>query len=114
MTTVEDWERQQARKNYAKAHMLSFADVCRWDTVSRTLTGSQRTKVQKYLRENLLRKVSDSEYEVLPIPGSTKQHHWLSRGKEGWECDCQYFNKVGKDCSHLMALYLYWNQLREG
>ena len=79
-------------------------DGCVWDNVKKQLTVGRFAKVKDYLINNRIEKINKGEFKVHPSKGR-HQIHEVNILME--TCTCQFYNKTGRECSHIMAAKLY-------
>ena len=92
-----------------KPKKLNFKTVIYWVEKEGVLIGDQQIKAEKFLEFNCIEK-TEKGFICKPIPGYNKSTYKLIDGK----CSCQFNKKYGKNCSHLLALFLFqymerWN-----
>jgi len=69
---------------------------------------TQQIKKEWYLRNNAIRKRSGRSpagtkvFMVAPAPGCKLVHKVIFTG-HGVRCDCQYYQRFGRPCSHIKA-----------
>ena len=72
-----------------------------------TLKGSKLDKARAFNREKLIEQVSETTFNVKPLPGNHQTHTVWWDG-EMWNCSCQNNRVTGDDhCSHILAVNLY-------
>ena len=81
-------------------------ELCRWDAMSKTLSGSQKSKALKFNRNNLIKPDGKGSFQVLPIEGYNTTTYTVDYNG-GWKCNCQWHCKNNADCSHILAVMLY-------
>jgi len=81
----------------------------------KSLTHSQKHKIQKILENKCLRKIDENHYKCYPIPGYNKNIYDISRPFkwDKWQCNCQYYTMTGNECAHIAALKEYLKQWGE-
>lgn len=94
--------------------ILNPKNVCYWYPRKKELEGTQFTKAKKFLSLGLIRFNADHSFSVLPIKGYNITTYLIKDG----ECNCQFYCKTKRDCSHILAIKLYkfmrnWNNLNK-
>lgn len=103
-------------ETYEKPKKLTPKNVCYWYEKIGKLAGSQKSKAKKFLELGcVLETKAPNLFIVKHIEGYNKTNHKVEFiHKVNIKCSCQFFQKVGKECSHIMAVKLYkfmkgWN-----
>ena len=101
-------ERDGYEVTHSKPEVITPKNVCYWYEKEHKLSGSQKSKAKKFLQLGLVEPQPEDKdcFIVQPIPGyNTTPHHVIVGNRES--CTCQFNSKVGKECSHIMAVKLY-------
>ena len=88
-------------------------DLCRWDSISEILKGSQKAKALKFNRDGLYE--WDKEHQVWlckPIKGYNSTTYKIAKINGEFQCNCQWNVKEGLICSHIIGLYLWLKNRR--
>jgi len=108
----EDWQRKKEADDFCQLYGLDCDDICRWDAISKTLHGSQLDKARKFNRMHLISPGNNGVFFCLPIPGYNSTTYEMKKTELGvWTCNCQHNVQTGMQCSHILALMLYFNNL---
>jgi hypothetical protein len=78
-----------------------------YDHRTKTLLKSQRYKIRKLLEYGCIWKVESTTgkiFKCFPIEGYNKTTYTILIDKLGEVCNCQYFIKNEKTCSHIGAV----------
>ena len=77
-----------------------------WYNKHKGLQGSVLSKARKLCRLKRIERVDSNKWLVKHIEGYNKTDYDIV--KEGdYSCNCQYFNKTGSPCSHIIAVELF-------
>ena len=101
-------------ETYTPPEKIQYWNVCYWAENQGMLLGSRKIKAKNFLQEGCIQKINETEFRCKPIEGYNKTTHKIIRGN-GWKCTCQFNQKVGKECSHILACKLFnfmeeWNK----
>jgi len=77
-----------------------------YDVMSQKVTGRVKDKARAFVQKGLVSKSSKYEYSVLPIKGYNKTTYTIST-RGDYSCNCQFYVKTGRYCSHCLAVMLY-------
>lgn len=81
-----------------------------WDTISETLKGSQRSKARRFVNNGLVSySFTEKTFTVKPIIGYNKTTYTIRNDTKGLRCNCQYYVKTEKYCSHILSILLWLN-----
>lgn len=98
------------------------SNIAFWEPISKELKqeGSKQSttlisKAKKFLENNCVRQLSATKWECLPIFRYNKTTYKIRLTIDGWECNCQGFNKKLREfqeghsdiqpiCSHILAV----------
>ena len=94
-----------------------------WYDKYKGLQGSMLTKARKFNRLKLVEELSENRWRVNHIEGYNKTDYnvWKEireeyvKGNFGqyYNCECQYFSKNQKICSHILAVELFVDMHRQ-
>ena len=108
MMNIDEIQQQKLKENFCVEVGVQINDTCYWDVIKEELVGSQKSKALKFNRLKLIKSNGDGSFSCLPILGYNRTTYHLSKGDDGWDCNCQYKNKnPDKECSHTIALALF-------
>lgn len=114
---LNEFQRQALQEEretiYASQMGLDPQDLCHWDHEAATLLGSRINKIRAYLRKGLIKRGEEGTWLALALDGHNKTERVMLKIGDSWTCNCQHFNMTTTACSHLLALFLYFSQLRE-
>tara|TARA_R100001530_G_scaffold14077_1_gene12827 strand:+ start:121 stop:420 length:300 start_codon:yes stop_codon:yes gene_type:complete len=82
-------------------------DLPRWDVLLKELkNGNQLSKARKLNKLKLISECGDPNiFYISPIPGYNKTTYQVHIHPE--QCNCQYYVRTKKPCSHILAVHLY-------
>lgn len=66
---------------------------------------TQVSKAKKFVEHNCYEYNGDGFFLCNPIIGYNKRTYTIRKGKEDFECNCQFFVTKGQMCSHILGLY---------
>jgi len=92
---------------YEKPKYLTKENIIYWSPEYKELKGEYPnicSKAKKFLQEDRVREF-EGYFLVLPISGYNKTTYKVKINPD--ECNCQFFNKTGKTCSHILAVKMY-------
>ena len=95
-------------RTFIKEHEIEEEDLCYYDHIKKTLKGSQKSKALKFNRLKLLEYVGHGNFICKPIKGYNKSTYTLGKCEGEWTCNCQWYVKNRGICSHIIALFLYF------
>lgn len=79
-----------------------------WYDKFKGLQGNVLSKARKFNRLKLIEMVGARHYKVKHIKGYNKNDYDVEITPEGiFTCNCQFFDKNKRDCSHILAVRLY-------
>ena len=86
-------------------------DTAHFDVLTGELKGSQLSKARKFNKLKCVVPRGDGQYLVKHIEGYNKTDYQVNAYFD--ECDCQYYVKNKKSCSHVLAVALFKKQQEE-
>lgn len=114
MSDVEKAVQFAREQNFITTHSITRDDLCYYDHISQTLHGSQKQKALKFNRLKLIQYLGHGAFICLPIKGYNKSTYTMKKAQGEWTCNCQWFVKNSLQCSHLIALFLYFRTRGKG
>ena len=92
-------------ETYERPRKLTPKNIIYWNPECRELknveNGSARiTKAKRFIKENCII-LDGNNFKCLPIQGYNKTTY--SGSLTPSDCNCQFFNKTGKICSHILS-----------
>ena len=84
---------------------------CYWDKETERMVGNRMTKIRSYLRNGLIKRIGMHTFLINPTKGCRESN---TVDTFNWKCTCQHWHKTGTDCSHILAIKLYLQQIRDG
>ncbi len=85
--------------------------TCYWDHHRQVLVGNTKSKVLKFLRDKLIVPADDGFIEVDPLPGNAQMH---TVNPVLCTCTCQAYHMRGGRCSHIHAVLIWLEGVRNG
>ena len=85
-------------------------ETCYWNEKERKLEGNVGAKVREYLRLKLIVPVDHNLFEIDPTPGRHQRH---TVDSFLWTCTCQRYNTSGDECSHILTVRLFLQQVQD-
>ena len=79
--------------------------IC-WYDKNRGLLGTQLSKARKYNRLRLIVPQNSNKWLLNPLPGNST-NYIVTQYSYGFICECQFFKKINKKCSHILAIELF-------
>lgn len=86
--------------------------LCYYDPITRELYGTRYSKAVKFLELGCVEQFDDAHFFVHPIKGYNKTKYSVTLTSHG-DCNCQFHQKTGEYCSHILAVVLYKQKLKE-
>jgi len=83
-----------------------------WYDKYKGLQGSVLTKARKFNRLKLVEELSENRWRVNHIEGYNKTNYNVWK-EPTYNCECQYFSKNQKICSHILAVELFVDMHRQ-
>ena len=78
-----------------------------WYDKYKGLQGNVLSKARKFNKLKLIEEIKPDVFKVYPIPGYNKTTYDVIKFVNYWVCNCQYFRKNEKICSHILAVKLF-------
>lgn len=79
--------------------------IQKYNPETKSLEQPVEYKVRKIIELNRLVKQAEDRWHCIPIPGYNSTTYVITRGANGWICNCQGFSKKNT-CSHERALLI--------
>ncbi len=90
--------------------------VIHWYEKDIELLGTSKNKVLRFIEEECIKKITNWEFDCLPIKDYNKTTHHVQRSEVTglWTCSCQFNKQNGGMCSHIKACKVFnfmndWN-----
>ena len=84
---------------------LTPKNVQYWSHHTGQFEKSQVSKAKKFVEHNCYEYNGDGFFLCGPILGYNKRTYTIRKGREDFECNCQFFVTKGQMCSHILGLY---------
>jgi|TARA_R100000501_G_C2549351_1_gene64676 hypothetical protein len=76
-----------------------------YNSLKKEMEGSQISKARKFVKLKLIENKGFDNYLVKHIEGYNKTDYSVNSNLE--ECNCQYYVRNNKPCSHILAVALF-------
>jgi hypothetical protein len=103
-------------EKYELPEKLSPKNVCFYSHHAKEVEGNIRSKAKKFLELGCIQYDYDMKcFYCNPIKNYNKSRYKIESKGDRFVCDCQYNVRVGENCSHILAVYLWlkihnWNK----